>query len=94
MQKYLLLGCALTTLFIASPASAYTQEEQSACIGDAFQLCFCAIPNENRVKACLIANVQRLSESCRRFFHVPSPGLGGKLPLQGAGENVAQPRNP
>ena len=71
MQKFLPLGLAVTAFFIASPASAYTLEEQAACIGDAFQFCFYAIPDESRVKACLIANVQRLSPSCQRLFYVP-----------------------
>jgi hypothetical protein len=73
MQKFLPLGLAVIALFITSAASAYTQEEQGACIGDAFQLCFNAIPDENRVKACLIANVQRLSPGCRRLFYVSPP---------------------
>jgi hypothetical protein len=67
---------ALVALCVVTPASAYTYEEQAACIGDAFQFCGYAIPDEGRVKACLIANVQRLSTGCRSLFHVPGPARG------------------
>jgi hypothetical protein len=65
------LAFVLLALFIITPASAYTQEEQAACTNDAFQFCGYAIPDENRVKTCLIANVPRLSPACRSLFHAP-----------------------
>jgi hypothetical protein len=55
-------------LFSASPAVAYTQQEAEACIGDAFKFCSSAIPNQERVKSCLIQNVARLGSGCQRFF--------------------------
>jgi hypothetical protein len=55
----------------APPASAATPEEQRACQDDAFRLCERAIPDEARVRACMTANVRKLSPGCRRFFIRP-----------------------
>jgi hypothetical protein len=70
MQKLIAIAFVLTVIVLAAPApaSAYTQEEQAACQDDAFRLCGQAIPDEQRVKACLIANMRRLSPTCRRLF--------------------------
>jgi hypothetical protein len=46
-------------------ASAETQDEQSACIGDAFNICGHAIPDRDRVAACLAQNISRISAPCR-----------------------------
>jgi hypothetical protein len=69
MQKLIAIAFALTVIGFAAPASAYTQEEQQACQDDAFRLCNHAIPDEQRVKACLISNMRRLSPQCRRLFN-------------------------
>jgi hypothetical protein len=39
-----------------------------ACKDDAFRLCQNAIPDEQRVKMCLIANLRKLSPSCKSMF--------------------------
>jgi hypothetical protein len=62
---FVLTGLALIT---PSPASAYTQAEQQACQDDAFRLCGDLIPDEQRVKACLLAKMRQLSPACRRVF--------------------------
>jgi hypothetical protein len=69
MQKLLPFALVGAALFFATPASAYTQEQQQACQGDAFTYCGNAIPDENRVRACLIANLRRLSPACQRVFY-------------------------
>ena len=46
-------------------ASAETQEEQNACINDAFTICSHAIPDRERVGACLAQNINRISSPCR-----------------------------
>jgi hypothetical protein len=60
-----LVGLALLS---PSPASAYTQAEQQACQNDAFRLCGDAIPDERRVKSCMIARMRYLSPPCKRMF--------------------------
>jgi hypothetical protein len=46
-------------------ATAETLEEREACIGDAFRVCGAAIPDRDRVTACLITNVNQLGAACR-----------------------------
>ena len=46
-------------------ASAYTQEDQNACMDDALNICGQYIPDRGRVAACLAANSSRISSACR-----------------------------
>ena len=46
-------------------ASAESQEEQNACMNDAFTVCGHAIPDRERVGACLAQNISRISVACR-----------------------------
>ena len=68
MQKMIALAFLLTVTGLSAPASAYTQEEQTACQDDAFRLCQNAVPDEQRVKMCLIANMRKLSPACHAMF--------------------------
>jgi hypothetical protein len=80
MQKLIAIAFVLTVTGLAAPAPAfaYTQDEQMACQDDAFRLCGNAIPDEQRVKSCLIANMRRLSPQCRRMFN---RGRRGEAPF-------------
>jgi hypothetical protein len=56
-------------------ALAHTQEEQQACMDDAFNVCGQYIPDRGRVAACLYANKSRISAACRAVLaRYPSPG--------------------
>jgi len=68
MQKMIALAFVMTLIGLSGPASAYTQEEQMACQNDAYRLCQNAIPDEQRVKVCLIANMRKLSPTCHAMF--------------------------
>jgi hypothetical protein len=68
MQKMIGLAFLLTVIGLSAPASAYTQEEQMACQDDAFRFCEKAIPDEQRVKNCLVANMRKLSPACHAMF--------------------------
>lgn len=70
MHTLIAAAFVLTGLFVLTPApaSAYTQAEQQACQNDAFRLCGDAIPDERRVKSCMIAKMRYLSPPCRRMF--------------------------
>jgi hypothetical protein len=46
-------------------AAAETQDEQQACMNDAFNMCGHAIPDRDRVGACLAQNLKRISSACR-----------------------------
>ena len=68
MKSHLAFAFAATLALIAlAPAAslAQSQEEQQACMNDAFQFCGHAIPDRDRVGACLSANVNRISLPCR-----------------------------
>src|SRR5262249_26391943 len=57
---------AALTLFVSGwAASAETSEERQACIGDAFRVCWSAIPNRNNVLQCLVENKSQLNPDCR-----------------------------
>jgi hypothetical protein len=60
------VALALAFLAVAPvAATAETQDEQQACMGDAFSICGHAIPDRDRVGACLAENIKRLSSACR-----------------------------
>ena len=54
-----------------SAANAYTAEEQQACTNDAFRLCSSAIPDVDRVTACMVQHKAELSPACRTQFGPP-----------------------
>src|SRR3978361_217810 len=69
----LILGIALSASLLPGAAQAYTPEQQQACTPDAFRLCGDAIPDVDRVTACMIARRAQLSPGCRMYFRSPPP---------------------
>ena len=61
--KLTLIGAALLLLPVS--ASAQSQDDQTACMNDAFNVCGHAIPDRDRVAACLAQNINRISPACR-----------------------------
>jgi hypothetical protein len=49
-------------------AFAYTQEDTSACMSDAFRLCSASIPDAGEVARCLYAKRRHLSRPCAAAF--------------------------
>jgi hypothetical protein len=68
MPKVIAFAFFLSLASFAGSASAATAEEQAACQDDAFKFCNDAIPDEEKVKACLIHNMRRLTPACRAMF--------------------------
>jgi hypothetical protein len=58
-----------------------TLEQQMACTPDVFRLCGAAMPDVNRIVACLRQNTPQLSNPCRAVFDssasVPQPIVPG-----------------
>ncbi len=81
-QPGLLLVTAVAVSMWSAAANAYTPEQEQACSGDAFRLCSAAIPDVNRVTACMVAKKSQLSPACRAHFRP-----------DGAREAVARPVN-
>lgn len=68
MQNVIALAFMLSLVAFTGSASAATAEQQQACQDDAFKFCERVIPDEDKVKACLLANMRKLSPACRRMF--------------------------
>ncbi len=59
----------LLGLVLAAGAPAATRDEQSkACRADAIKYCSADIPDEDKIKACLQENVDKLSPDCQKMF--------------------------
>lgn len=81
MKIKIAVAGAFATAFLAlAPvaAAAETQEEQHACMNDAFSVCGDAIPDRDRVAACLAHNIQRISSACRTVMQRYSKPAAGK----------------
>jgi hypothetical protein len=64
MKAHIALAFAFLA-FAPVAATAETQEDQMACMNDAFSICGNAIPDRDRVAACLVQNINRISSRCR-----------------------------
>ena len=74
MKSHFALALVLVAL-MSAPALAQSQNEQSACMNDAFTVCSDAIPDRDRVAACLARNINRISPACRVVMaRYPKPG--------------------
>lgn len=52
----------------ADAGSAYTQEQKTACMPDAFRLCSSEIPNIPGITACMRRQKANLSPACKAVF--------------------------
>lgn len=68
MREFATIIVVLTSAFLCSTAVAETSEERNACIGDAFRVCWRAIPNRNEVFVCLLENRNQLSLACHAIM--------------------------
>jgi hypothetical protein len=64
MKIQIALAAAMLALTPVA-AIAASQEEQQACMNDAFNVCGDAIPDHGKVAACLAKNINRISAPCR-----------------------------
>jgi hypothetical protein len=67
-QFGLMLATVVSLSMLPTAGQAYTQDQQSACTGDAFRLCSSEIPDVDRVTVCMIRNKSQLTPGCRVFF--------------------------
>ena len=65
---------ALFIVAMMAPASAYTDEQVSACTPDVMRLCSAAIPDEGRITKCMIQKRTQISATCLMVMRKgPSP---------------------
>jgi hypothetical protein len=62
----------MSSAMLATSVHAYTDNQQQLCSDDAFRLCGPAIPDVDRVTACMIQNQSLLSPGCAQFFRTPT----------------------
>jgi hypothetical protein len=65
MRIQVALAFAFLAFAPAAASAAESQDEQNACMSDAFSVCGHAIPDRDRVAACLARNLNRISAPCR-----------------------------
>ncbi len=69
MLKTMVVAFALAVLSFSDPAAAQpTPAQRQACEQDAFKFCERAIPDEEKVRQCLVRNMKRLNPVCRSAF--------------------------
>jgi hypothetical protein len=52
--------------------AAGTAEQQQACFEDAMKFCGSEIPDVQRITACMVRNIHKLSPRCRTQFGPPA----------------------
>ena len=60
---------------LGSLKAAGTAEQQQACFEDAIEFCGREIPDVQRITACMVRNIDKLSPRCRAQFGETSAGL-------------------
>lgn len=66
----LIVALALSTANVAAQQGGHsgTKDQQEACTPDVYKFCEAAIPDEERIVACLKANIKLLSPQCRKVI--------------------------
>jgi hypothetical protein len=85
------IALVLTLLALAPiAATAETQEEQQACMDDAYGFCGHAIPDRDRVANCLAQNIDKISVACRTVmqrYQEPETNRPAPPPRRQSGRN-------
>jgi hypothetical protein len=71
MLKFSTIAC-MAMIAAPLPAMAYSQADADACTPDAMNLCQAAIPDEGRVRDCLIQKRRELSLACSAVMSRPA----------------------
>ncbi len=64
---------ALAVASISTAAIAQTQDEQQACMNDAFRVCSATIPDRARTTTCMIQHKAELSSACQMVMAKYAP---------------------
>src|SRR5262245_59967920 len=84
MRNRAAFAAILFLTLVPMAATAETPEERQACMDDAFNVCGDAIPDRDRVAACLARNISRISDACRtvmlRYQRPEAPVVASNAP--------------
>lgn len=67
------LVVALALATFSTAAVAQTQQEQQACMNDAFRVCSATIPDRTRTIACMVQHKAELSTACQAVMAKYAP---------------------
>jgi hypothetical protein len=70
----IMLAVALAVATFSTGALAQSNEEQQACMNDAFRVCSATIPDRNKTIACMVQNKAQLSAACQVVMDKYAPG--------------------
>src|SRR3954468_10987278 len=70
----LTLAIALTVSALSTAAFAQSNEDQQACMNDAFRVCSATIPDRTRTIACMVQHKAQLSAACQMVMDKYAPG--------------------
>ena len=62
------LAFATSLVSLSTASHAYTAEQQSLCMGDAFKFCSSEIPNISKITTCMQLHKAELSDGCKSVF--------------------------
>ena len=79
-QMGVMFAAALWALLWPATSRAYTDDQQQACMGDAFRVCGAEIPDVERVRLCMSRNKAQLSPGCRAQFRA-GPEAAAERPI-------------
>src|SRR4030088_1576107 len=79
-QIGLMLAAAVLVSLWPAASRAYTDDQQQACMGDAFRVCGAEIPDVERVRLCMSRNKSLLSPGCRAQFRA-GPEAAAERPI-------------
>jgi hypothetical protein len=63
-----LLRAVLFSAVLSSTLRVSVASADMACAGDALRFCIADIPDQTRVKSCLLQNISNLTPECRAQF--------------------------
>jgi hypothetical protein len=76
MKVTLTVVGTLAVLTAGSPAIAFDQAAaQQACGNDVYALCQQAVPDQNKIAACMQRHIKQVSVPCRRFMAATAPEM-------------------
>lgn len=91
IMRILAAVASIVIMVAPVPALAYTQEDADACTPDAFRLCQYAIPDADRVTACLASNKRNLSPACKIVFSRPATASEAPAPARPPARKAGRP---
>jgi hypothetical protein len=91
MQIRLTLALALTAGMLSTAAIAQSQEDQQACMNDAFRVCSATIPDRARTTACMVQNKSQLSAACQVVMDKYASTINAPAPTTAVAVKPAKP---